>query len=203
MTAVPQRKYSVEEYIELLKNSEGSFEYFDGEIVSMAGGKIAHSDIASNLIFGLRDRLRDRSCRVFGSDTAVKTVKAWPFRLPDISVVCDNAVIETMQGFDMLVNPVLIIEVLSPSTESYDREEKFLAYQAIDSFKEYLLVSQNCPRVTQYIRQMNGDWVRRDVIGLESQVALESVGVTLRLKDIYWMVKFPELESVLGESSQN
>lgn len=194
MTALPKRKYTVEEYIELLKNSEGSFEYFDGEIASMAGGKIAHSDIASNLIFGLRDKLRDRSCRVFGADMAVKTIKAQPFRLPDVSIVCDKAIVETLHGFDMLVNPVLIVEVLSPSTENYDRDEKFLAYQAIVSFKEYLLVSQNHPHVTQYVRQADGKWLRADVIGLESQVVLESIQVTLPLKDIYWMVAFPEPE---------
>lgn len=202
MTALPKLKYTVEEYIELVKNSDERFEYFNGEIVSMAGGKIAHSDISSNLIFELRDKLKDRPCRVFGGDTAVKTVKAWPFRLPDISVVCDEAVIEAIQGFDMLINPLLIAEVLSPSTENYDRDEKFLAYQAIESFKEYLLVHQKRPHITHYLRQSDGAWLRRDVIGLESQIVLESLGVTLKLSGIYWMVTFPESESPSVDSPQ-
>lgn len=192
MTALPKRKYTVEEYIELLKSSDERFEYFNGEVVSMAAGKVAHEDIASNLIYSLSDKLRDRNCRVAGGNLAIKTVKAWPFRLPDVSVVCGERVIEEMQGIDMLVNPTLIVEVLSSTTAGYDRDAKFLAYQAIESFKEYLLVSQERPHVIQYVRQHDGKWLRSDFIGLESQIALESVGVNLQLSDIYRMVIFPE-----------
>ena len=81
MTGLTKRKYTVEEYIELLKNSDERFEYFNGEIVSMAAGKVAHEDIASNLIYSLRDKLKGRDCRIAGGNLAIKTVKAWPFRL--------------------------------------------------------------------------------------------------------------------------
>jgi Uma2 family endonuclease len=186
-----KRKYTVEEYIELLKNSEERFEYFDGEIFSMAAVKITHGGISSNLIYALRGKLNDRPCQVFGGAVALKTTRAYPFRLPDVSVVCGEQVTEDFQGIEMLVNPLLICEVLSPSTASYDREEKFMVYQAIESFQEYLLVEQDRPHVTRYVRQPDGQWLRADIIGLESGVRLETLGVELQLGEIYRMIKFP------------
>ena len=198
MTAQPhsKRKYTVEEYIELLKSSDERFEYFDGEIVSMAAGKIAHGGIAANLIGGLRNLLDDRPCQVFGGDTAIKTVRAFPFRLPDVSVVCGELAIEEYQGIEMLLNPLLICEVLSSTTGNYDREGKFLVYQAIESFQEYLLVEQERPHVTRYVRQADNQWVRSDFIGLDSAVELKSLGITLQLGEIYQAVQFaPTTES--------
>lgn len=114
MTASPRKqKYTIKEYIELLKNSDERFEYFDGEIISMAAGKISHGAIAMNLGRSLGNSLADRPCQVFGGDTAIKTVKEPPFRLPDVSVVCGEPVIEELYGMEMLVNPVMIAEVLS------------------------------------------------------------------------------------------
>ncbi len=197
MTAQPNlpHKYTVEEYIELLHNSDERFEYFDGEIVSMAAGKISHGGIAATIIRELGNLLAGRPCQVFGGDTAIKTVRAFPFRLPDVSVVCGELEIEEYQGIEMLLNPVFICEVLSPRTELYDREENFLVYQAIESFQEYLLVEQQRPHVTRYLRQPNGQWWRNDIIGLDSAVRLESLGVTLSLRDIYRRVKFAAAET--------
>lgn len=192
MSALPKRdKYTIEEYIELLKNGDERFEYFDGEIVSMAGGSISHGDIAVNLILSLADKLKGRSCRIMGGDTAIKTVKAKPFRFPDVSVVCGERLIEQMMGFDLLVNPQLIVEVLSKTTRAYDLNEKFIAYQAIESLKEYLLVDQSRPHVIRHIRQPDGQWLRGDFIEMESSVQLESLDVTLSLTEIYRMITFP------------
>jgi Uma2 family endonuclease len=191
MSALPKRKYTVEEYIELLKNSDERFEYFDGEIVSMAAGKISHGRIAANLIYTLRQGFGDRPCEAFGGDVAVKTVRAFPFRLPDVSVVCGEPVIEEMQGIEMLLNPLVIVEVLSPSTASYDYKEKFVVYQAIESFREYLLVAQEQAHVIHYARQPGGQWLRADIIGLESSVRLTSLDVTLPLEEVYRGVSFP------------
>lgn len=202
MSALPKQvRYTVEEYIELLKHSDERFEYFDGEIVSMAAGKIAHGGIATNLIVSLMGKIGDRQCRVFGGDTAVKTVKAFPFRLPDVTVVCGDLVIEDMQGIEMLLNPVLIVEVLSKRTKSYDQKEKFIAYQAIESLKEYLLVDQSRPHVIRYVRQPDGQWLRGDFIGMESSVRLESLDVTLSFSEIYRMITFPaeDVASLLME----
>lgn len=194
MSALPKQHYTIEEYIELVKNSDERFEYFDGGIVSMAGGKIAHGAISANFIRSLGNRLEGRPCQVYGGDTAVKVPRALPFRLPDVSVVCGQPVIEELQGIEMLVNPLLIVEVLSPSTENYDREAKFLAYQSIASFQEYLLIAQHRPHVTQYIRQPDGRWLRADIEGLEAMVTLSSLDVTLPLSEIYRMVDFEQNE---------
>jgi Uma2 family endonuclease len=202
MIPAPKKKYSIEEYIELLKNSDERFEYFDGEIVSMTAGKISHGGIAANISRSIGNLLADRPCQVFGGDTAVKTVKEPPFRLPDVTVVCGEPIIEESQGIEMLVNPILIAEVLSKKTQDYDREGKFMVYQAIESFQEYLLVEQHRPHVTRYIRQPDNQWLRGDFIGLESSVKLESLGVVQPLSEIYRMIKFPtaETDAVVAES---
>ncbi len=195
MSALPERKYSLDEYLDLLHKSEERLEYFDGEVVSMAGGKKSHNRATRNISRKLGELLDGKPCEVFDGNQAVKTSQAPPFRFPDASVVCGEAIFEEMRGHDILVNPILIVEVLSPSTGNYDRDAKFLAYQAIATFREYLLVTSERPHVIQYLRQPDGRWLRSDIIGLESQVVLESLGVALQLKDIYWMVTFPESDA--------
>lgn len=194
MPALPERTYTVEEYLKLLHNSEERLEYFDGEIVSMAGGKKSHNRATRNISRRLGELLDGKECEVFDGNQSVKTTKAPPFRYPDASVVCGEPIFEQMQGHDILVNPVLIVEVLSPSTNDYDREAKFLAYQEIASFKEYLLVSSERPHAIHYLRQLDGKWLRSDVIGLDSKIELASVGVSLPLSDVYWKVTFSESE---------
>lgn len=199
--AQPRRQYTIEEYIELLLNSEGRFEYFGGEIVSMAGGKISHGSIAVNVAGELRNLLASRPCRVFNGDVAIKTVLAPPFHYPDVSVACGKVHTEEIHGLEMVLNPIFICEVLSPSTASYDRDDKFIAYQAIESFKEYLLVEQHRPHVVRYCKQSDNQWVRSDVIGLDSSVELESLGITLALNEIYRMIEFPVPETATPEPS--
>jgi Uma2 family endonuclease len=193
MSALPKQdhRYTVEEYIELLKNSDERFEFFNGEIVSMAAGKIAHGGIAMNIGASLSNLLANRSCRVFGGDTAVKTARAYPFRLPDVTVVCGDLVIEELNGIEMLLNPILIVEVLSKRTKTYDLKEKFVAYQAIESLKEYLVIDQERPHVIRHIRQPDGQWLRGDFIGMDNSVRLESLDVTISLTEIYRMITFP------------
>ena len=192
MSALPKHKYTIEEYVELLKTSEERFEYFDGEIFSMAGGKFAHSAIASNVQFALRKQLTNRPCHVLQGDLALKVPAAPPFRFPDVSVVCGKPILQDFQGIDLLVNPIVIVEVLSDSTSSYDLNEKFAAYQSIESFQEYLVISQKRAHVIHHIKQPNGRWLRQDIIGVESSVQLESIKITLTLQEIYESVNFPE-----------
>lgn len=195
MSALPKRKYTIEEYIELIKTTEEKIEYFDGELFSMAGGKFAHSAIASNVQLALGKQLANRPCRVLHGEMALKVPAAPPFRFPDVSVVCGEPIIEDFQGIDLLVNPLLLVEVLSDSTSDYDLGRKFLAYQSIESFREYLVIAQKYSHVIQHTKQSNGLWVRRDFIGMESKVYLESIQVTLTLQEIYEQVKFPESQS--------
>ena len=194
MSALPKRKYTIEEYIELLKKSEERFEYFDGELFSMAGGKFAHSEITSNIHFALRSHLAGSSCRAYNGELAIKVPQAPPFRFPDASVVCNEPIKEGIQGIDVLVNPILIVEVLSDSTEAYDLSNKFVAYQSIASFQEYLVIAQKYAHVILHTKQPGGLWLRRDVIGLDSEVRLESLNVTLTLNEIYERVQFPTTE---------
>ena len=194
MSALPKRKYTIEEYVELIKTTEEKIEYFDGELFSMAGGKFAHSAIASNVQFALSQRFVKRLCRVFSGDLALKVPAAPPFRFPDVSVVCGEPMVENLYGIDLLVNPILIVEVLSDSTADYDLGKKFLAYQSIESFREYLAIAQKHVHLIQHSKQENGLWVRRDFIGLDSEVHLESLNVTLSLREIYENVQFPTTE---------
>jgi len=197
MSAIPKHKMTMEEYIEFDKNNEGRWEYFDGEVIDMAGGTLNHNQIASNISRVLGNKLEDKGCRALTSDTRLKVPKALPYRYPDVVVVCGEPIIGTIQGQEMLVNPLLIIEVLSPSTAEYDYGIEFTAYQSIESFQEYLLVAQDRPRVTQYVRQPNGQWLRRDIEEMEGVVKFTSVDCELTFSEIYRLVKFPPTESVI------
>lgn len=190
MTALPKKRYTLEEYLELDRNSEEKYEYFAGEIFAMAGGSPEHSRISLNIGTVLRIKLRAGACEAFNSDMRVKVPAALPYRYPDISVVCGEPQFETLQGQAMLVNPVLLIEVLSPATAAYDLGEKFTAYQSIASFREYLLIAQTRPHVIRHLYQAPGQWLRTEVSGLENEVPLETLGLTLPLAEIYERVQF-------------
>lgn len=190
MTALPKQRYTLEEYLELDSNSEEKYEYFDGEVFAMAGGSLHHNRVARNLIWLLNDKLAAAGCEVLPADMRIKVPKAFPYRYPDLSIVCGEPVIEELSGQQMLVNPLVLIEILSPTTAAYDQGRRFSAYQSIASFQEYLLVSQDRPQITQYVRQPNGKWLRSEIEGLESQLLLETVNCVLSLREIYRLVEF-------------
>lgn len=190
MSAIPKRGYTLEEYLKLDKNSEERYEFFDGDVFAMAGGSAEHSRISGNLYFQLQLRLRGGTCAPFNTDMRLKAPQALPYRYPDASVVCGEAIFDEIDGQQMLVNPILIVEVLSPSTATYDLKDKFRAYQSIESFEEYLVVSQDQPHVIQHIRQEKGRWLRIETEGLDGEVALESINVVLPMSEIYERVKF-------------
>jgi Uma2 family endonuclease len=196
MSALPKKLYTLEEYLELDKNSEERYEFFEGtvhgigEVFAMAGGSINHGRIMRNVIRYLENKLDGAPCEVFPSDTPLKVPTALPYRYPDVSVVCGEPLIEELQGQQMLLNPVLIIEVLSDSTAAYDLGQKFSAYQSIPSFREYLLIAQDQPYVIQHVRQPDNKWLRSEASGLEASVTLETLGISLTLKEIYQRVNF-------------
>lgn len=204
MTALPKQRLTIEEYIELDKNSEERFEYFDGEVFAMAGASPNHARLSGRVYALLERLLSEGKCEAFNSEVRVKVPAALPYRYPDVSVVCGNQVYETIQGVEVLVNPVLLVEVLSESTAAYDLDAKFTEYQSIESFREYLLIAQDRPHVIRYVRQTNG-WLRTETDGLENAVTLESLGVTLPLSEIYARVKFPSAQesSSTSETNQN
>jgi Uma2 family endonuclease len=191
MVALPKERLTVEEYIEFDKNSEERWEYFDGVVVSMSGGTLAHNQISANLLFGMRNNALAQGCQVLPADMRIKVPKALPYRYADIVVVCGPPVIEKVQGLDVLINPSLIIEILSESTEAYNRGQKFVSYKSIDSFREYLLVAQDRPSITHYVRQADGSWLRSDVEGLDTEIELVTISCKMSLREKYALVDFP------------
>lgn len=196
MSALPKKLYTLEEYIELEKNSEERYEFFEGtvrglgEVFAMAGGSPNHARISGNVYAEIQRQLKGTSCEAFNSDIRVFVPRALPYRYPDVSVVCGEPVFDDFQGQQRLVNPVVLIEVLSATTADYDRDEKFTEYQSIESFREYLLISQKRPHVIQYVRQSDGKWLRSDLLGLNTSVMLDAFNVTLPLSEIYQRVTF-------------
>jgi Uma2 family endonuclease len=187
----PRHFYSLDEYFALEHAGDAQYEYWDGDIVCMSGGSRAHGLIADNVYFRIREKLHRGTCRAFTSDTAVKTPTLLPYRYPDVTVACGNREYQNIRGVDALLNPVLIVEVLSPTTEHHDREEKFVAYQVIESFRQYLLIAQNEPRVKCYLRQADRRWSYEEVTGLDAELILDSIGCTLPLREIYEEVELP------------
>ncbi len=188
---LPQHYYSLDEYFALEHAGDARFEYWDGDIFCMSGGSRAHYILSGNIFYRLRQRLEGGQCRVFTSDTPIWTPTLPPYRYPDAGVACGELQFKHVKGVDALINPVLIVEVLSPSTATRDYEDKFTAYQAIKTFREYLLIAQDEPRVTHYTRQPDNKWLRQDAIALDASLTFAAVGCAITLREIYEEVTFP------------
>lgn len=184
MTALPKRKYTLEEYFELDKNAEGNFEYFDGEIFEMSGVSPEHATIEMNLAEILNPVARKRGCRAFPANLRIRVPVLPTYRYPDLSVVCGETVFEEIQGLQCLVNPILIVEVLSESTEFYDRGEKYRQYKSIESFREYLLVSQNDKFITLFQKHNERFWMQSDYVVGET-LHLNTLDLDLNVDEVY------------------
>lgn len=188
--AMPKYKYSLEEYLDMDAKSEARLEYWDGEIFDMSGANDSHDQVESNVHTSLRMQFKGRSCRVFTANMRIRVPSMPPYRYGDVSALCGQPQFVKIGGVDVLTNPALIIEVLSTSTESYDRGDKFTHYKSIPSFCEYLLIAQHRPHVSQYIRQDDGSWLQREFNDLADVVKLTSVACALSLQEIYEHVTF-------------
>lgn len=189
----PRHYYTLEEYFALERAGQARYEYWDGEIVCMSGGTEAHIRISGNVYFTLRQQLAGRPCEAFTSDLQIKTPLLPPYRYPDVSVACGKAIFEKIEGMDALTNPRLIVEVLSPGTESRDRKDKRAAYQALPTVMEYLLIAQDIPHLTHFLRQPETQpetWTRADYSDLTATIALPSIECVLALSDVYVGVEF-------------
>lgn len=191
MSAIPNEpiRMSEAEYLAFERKSEFRHEYIDGEVVAMAGASRAHSLIKGNLMSLFKTQLRGQGCEVHDSDFRVKVEATGNFAYPDLSVVCGEVQLLD-DAFDTLMNPLLIVEVLSPSTQRYDKTEKFSDYRKIPSFREYILVAQDKAHIERYLRRDDGVWELSEVEGLEAKLALKSVAVSLSLADVYEQVSF-------------
>lgn len=188
---------SPDEYLERERRAEYKSEYFAGEIVAMAGAKRKHNLVSNNVSASLTTQLRNSPCEVYSNDMRVQADREKQYSYPDVVVVCGEPQFRDGRE-DTLLNPTVVVEVLSPSTESRDRGEKFLRYRQIASLTDYLLIAQNERRVEQFTKQTDGSWrmVETDV----GEVRLDSVGCTLSLADVYNKVKLePGLRIVSEE----
>jgi Uma2 family endonuclease len=181
--------YTPAEYLARERVAETKSEYRHGEIVAMTGVSRAHNLIAGNLFGELRQQLRSRGCETYMSDVRVRVSKTGLYTYPDIAVACEPIVFED-DHVDTLLNPVVVVEVLSPSTEAYDRGEKFAHYRRLGSLQEYLLVSQETMRVERYVRQ--GDlWVLSELSAPDDVLEIGAIGCSVRLGDVYHRVRLP------------
>ncbi len=188
---LPRHYYSLDEYFAVEHAGDARYEYWDGDILCMSGGSREHGLISGNVFYRLRQRIEGGLCRAFTADTAILTPALPPYRYPDASVACGELQFKHVRGLDALMNPVLIVEVLSPSTASRDYEDKFAAYQAIESFREYLLIAQDEPRVTHYARQPDDRWIRQDATALDASLTFASIGCAIAMREIYQEIAFP------------
>ncbi len=178
-----------EEYLAAERLSETRSEYLDGGVFPMPGASLNHVQIAINLTTELNIQLRPSPCRVLGMDLQVRMPDSRKFFYPDVVVVCGEPQFHDDRK-DVILNPLLVIEVLSKSTEALDRGAKFQAYRTIESLREYLLVGQHSPLVEQYVKGEDGRWSLTEAAGLESSLTLPSIGCTLNLGAVYDKVDF-------------
>jgi Uma2 family endonuclease len=189
----PSTFLTPEEYLEIERRAERKSEYFQGEMFAMAGASLAHVVIVGNLGRELGNRLEAGPCSVYSSDLRLRVAPNGLFTYPDVMVIRGDPQFADNRG-DTVVNPVLIVEVLSESTQAYDRGKKFEQYRTLPSLREYLLVAQDAPRIEQWIRQPDDNWLRADISGGDATIQLVSVDCLLPLARIYNKVSWPPAE---------
>jgi Uma2 family endonuclease len=184
MSAQPQSFLTAQDYLAWERQQETRHEYLDGQIFAMTGASRAHNLLCMNLAASLHQQLRGRPCEIYANDMRVKVSETGMYTYPDLVAVCGEPRFED-QAVDTLLNPVLIIEVLSDSTERYDRGAKFTHYRSLASLQEYLLVSQTECRVEHYVRQSGNHWLLTEYQEIQERIDLNSLGSHLTLAEVY------------------
>jgi Uma2 family endonuclease len=185
MSTQPKTYLTPEQYLEIESNAEFKSEYYQGEMFAMAGAGESHNLLVANLIIGLGAQLLSGPCRIYPSDMRLRVEKTGLHTYPDVMVVCSGPQF-TGKNRVTLLNPTLIVEVLSPSTEAYDRGRKFDQYKSILSFQQYLLVASDRIHVDLFTRQLDGDWLLKSADPPEEDsLKLQSIGCRLTLADLY------------------
>jgi Uma2 family endonuclease len=192
MVAHPKPCYvTPEEYLARERAAETKSEYYDGVIVAMAGASPEHDRIAVDFLRHLGNQLERSPCEPFSSDMRVRVPACNRYYYPDVSVACGGSQFEALVGVRSLLNPRLIVEVLSESTEKNDRTDKYDCYRTLASLATYVLVAQDRPRIEVFTRQPDDTWRHEVAKGLEAVLALPAIGCELKLADIYARVEFP------------
>ena len=184
-----EKRVTESEFLAIERTAAFKSEFFEGDVFAMSGGTRWHSLIGTNLARELGNQLSGRPCTPYNGDLRVKVEATGLLTYPDLSVVCEEPRFLDDE-MDTLLNPSVIFEVLSESTEAYDRGKKFENYRKMTSLREYLLVSQSEPRIEQFLRQPDEQWLLREVTGAMSALAMTSIGISVSLAEIYSGVEF-------------
>ena len=199
MSANPNKRMTVEEYLAFERASETKHEFWGGLVYSMAGASERHVIITGNTHARIHAQLLERDCMPYAKDMRVRLNARGDFAYPDVVVASGQRLFDDSE-MDTLLNPTLIIEVLSPSTEAYDRGKKFRFYQQLESLQEYLLISQERVYIEQYVRQGVAAWRYSFYDNLDDLITLPSIDCALRVNEIYAKIKFePPMDDGLGE----
>ena len=192
MSVLPiERIWPADKYLAWESEQPTKFELIDNDIVAMSGSSRAHNILVAAITALLYFRLRGKPCEVYPADMRVQVKQQATYTYPDVVVVCGQPRFRADAKSSTLQNPMLIFEVLSPSTEDIDRNRKFAQYLQLPSLEGYFLVSQDEPRVESYTRQMAG-WLYQDHVGLDAKLRIDAIGVSLSLEDIYHKVQFEQ-----------
>jgi Uma2 family endonuclease len=189
MSAQAQPRLTPEQYLDAERSAEFRHEYFDGQMYAMSGGSYQHFQIIGNITAELHTSLKKRPCSVGSSDLRLRVSPDGLYTYPDVIVICGEPRFAD-DRLDTILNPALIVEVLSPSTEAYDRGFKSAQYRTVESLEEYALVSQAEPRVEVFRRQPGGHWLLSEAIGIEAVCHFESLDCAVPLAEIYAKVTF-------------
>lgn len=196
MSAIQNRRMTEDEYLVMERAAETKSEFYCGEVVAMAGASRFHHAIKDNFIGLLNPQLRNAGCRTYSSDMKVWSPRTRQYTYPDIVIICGKPEFKD-EKTDILLNPKVVIEVLSPSTDRYDRATKFKGFIALESVQEYILVSQFDPFVQRFVRRtLHSNWEMTPFEGLESDFELATLPVKIPMADIYRDVEFPAVESL-------
>jgi Uma2 family endonuclease len=190
MSAVPKRKLTPAEYLAIEKQAEFRSEFFNGEMFAMAGASRPHNRINENLSGEVHAQLKGGPCQSFSRDLRVLVDRTGLYTYPDLVIVCGEVETDPNDD-DTITNPRVIVEVLSPSTEGYDRGAKFRNYQQVPSLTEYVLVAQDEAVCERFVRQTDGTWEYTSFVGLDAVLALAAVPVRVTMADLYAGVEFP------------
>jgi Uma2 family endonuclease len=197
MASTARVTYTPEEYLALEREAEYKSELINGQIYAMSGASEEHNLITLNLASEIRQQFKGRSCRVYSADMRVKVSSTGMYTYPDVVAVCGGSIFEDSE-VDTLTNPTVITEVLSPSTEAYDRGEKFAHYRRLPSLQEYVLISQDKLRVEHYLRH-GDEWIFTELSELDDTLQLTAVDCSVALRDIYDKVEFTTAGETNGE----
>jgi Uma2 family endonuclease len=194
-----RNRITPQEYLIRERQASIKSEFYQGEIFAMGGGSANHSLIAANFVGEARNSLKGRPCAVFTSDLRVQVQSTGLYTYPDATIVCGELLFDDDHR-DTLLNPTVIVEVLSDSTEKYDRGKKSNHYRQIASLKELILIAQDRSHVERFTRQANGDWLFHEQKELTADFELKSLGISIAISELYRGVKFEPIEDDVNAS---